>query len=505
MTTRVTESSVERLLEGLAALVEERQAVKSQSLAPVTKAVSATYANYGHGPGVFTPPMDPNVLNAMQLPRQGLLDLLPEYPTDLETPLYGIISGQSASTDSTPPADDCGTWGSSGYTAICRQYQVLGTQGITSQPVNLNRMGRYVDRADFHDYQLIGNPLDNSITPDLNQQLPGAGTPNDFLNYEVAKIIRELEIEDKRRFAPDLWTANPATAADAYHTAWFRGMQLQVNTGYQDAIAGTACNIVDSTIIPFASNPAGNNVATTAQAGSDLVRIIAEVVFTLEQRATEAGLDPVEWKFVMTREAFRAVTEVWPCSYLTNRCLTASSSNPNVVMASDQLAMREEMRSGRFLWVDAKQIPVIIDNTLPQTQASGAAGAGTFTSDIWYLPFTVRGNFPVLYRTFFNYRGPGAASDAIQKFGPLMYGSSVSPNGKYLFSMDKSYDCFRMKVTSRPGLVLRTPYLAARITNVAYKTLMVTPSWNPSAPSYYLNGGVSTGTGPSYYKPTTNG
>lgn len=498
--TMVTPRGVEEAMKEFAAFYEWRQ---SQS----QKAVTLDYNvnSYGHGPGLFTPPMDPNVMNAMQLPQGGLEQTLPEVPTNYEMPLYGIITGQAASTDTTPPADDCGDWGEAGYVQLCRQYQVLGTEGISSRTIDLLRMGRFVDRADFADYSLIGDPFENANDGSNFDGLPGTVNPNDFMKNEFAKVMRELEVEATRRFIPDFWTAAPTNAADAFHTAWTRGMQLQINTGYRDAILGTTCDAADAKVYNFATaSLAGNNISTQAGAGSYLVDLIADIVFTMDQKDIETGMGPVDRVFVMSRELFREVTAVWPCSYLTNRCLTASSANPNMVEATEQVRMREEMRAGKFLWVDGQQIPVIIDPTVPQTQGTGAAGAGTFTSDIWYVARKVRGGFPVLFKRFFNFNGPGAARDVIGAMGNLAFGMTTSPNGKYLFVLDKVGNCFKMKATRRRGLVCRTPYLNARITNVAAKPRVVSDNWNPAGPSFYVDGGTSVmAGGPSYYTPRT--
>jgi hypothetical protein len=118
MTGQVTESSMERLLDGLASALEQKMAAKSQ------KAVTSlgSYGNYAHGPGLFTPVMDPNVINAVQLPASGLYGMLPEIATDYETPLYGIITGSSElGTDTGARGDDCSPWGTSGFTQLCRQ------------------------------------------------------------------------------------------------------------------------------------------------------------------------------------------------------------------------------------------------------------------------------------------------------------------------------------------------------------------------------------------------
>lgn len=497
-TTAITPTNAEEALREFAAFYEWKQSQKAVTL-------DYNVNSYGHGPGLFTPPMDPNVMNAMQLPQGGLEETLPEIPTNFETPLYGIITGQANGTDVTAPADDCGDWGEAGYIQLCRQYQVLGTEGVSSRTIDLLRMGRFVDRADFSDYTLVGNPFDNANNGSSFDGLPTTVNPNDFMKSELAKVMRELEIEAMRRFIPDFWTSVPGTASDAYHTAWTRGMQLQINTAYRDAILGTACDAADAKIYNFATiSTGGNNISTVASAGGVLVSLIADMVFTMDQKDIETGMGPVDRVLVMSREAFRGATEVWPCSYLTNACMTASASNPNAVIASEQVAMREDMRKGKFLWVDGRQIPVLVDPTVPQTQGSGAAGAGTFTSDIWYVARRVRGGFPVLYKTYFNFNGPAAARDVIGAMGSLAFGLSTSPNGKYLFALDKVGNCFKLKATRRRGLVCRTPYLNARITNVAVKPRIVSDNWNPAGPSFYVNGGVSVmAGGPSYYTPRT--
>ena len=477
----------------------------------VEKAVSVTRAGYGHGynspgvGGIFATPMMPDIINAMQLPTDGLDAMLPEIPVQETNPLYGIITGQMAGTGSAP-ANDCANWGVAGLTKICRQVATLGRVGVSSDPVNIERFGQLIDRADFQDYRLVGDPL-AAPSKDNVPGLPGISLANgsNFLNSEFAKIMRELEVEAIRRFAPDVWTSNPASSADAWHTAWYRGLQILVNTGQQDSVTQTTCPKADSIIIDFATNPSGNNISSTAAAASTLVDVISELWYVMNRIASEAGLQPVEWVFAMTPEAFRELTAAWPCSYLTNRCLTATAGTPNQVQASDQLAMREDMRKGKFLWIDAQQVPVVVDSTIPQTQGTGAAGAGSFLSDIWLLPMTVRGRFPVLTKTYFDFNSRFGAAEGLRALGPLAYGMNVSPDGKFIYNLEKTGTCFQLSATKRPGLVNRAPFLSARVKNVLIKPRIVTPSWNPGAASFYLNGGITVGQAPSFYNPTTAG
>jgi hypothetical protein len=50
----------------------------------------------------------------------------------------------------------------------------------------------------------------------------------------------------------------------------------------------------------------------------------------------------------------------------------------------------------------------------------------------------VRGNFPVLFKRYFNFNGPAAARDVIGAMGNLAFGMQTSPNGKYLLPWIRS-------------------------------------------------------------------
>jgi hypothetical protein len=476
MTGQVTESSMERLLDGLASALEQKMAAKSQ------KAVTSlgSYGNYAHGPGLFTPVMDPNVINAVQLPASGLYSILPEIATDYETPLYGIITGSSAGTDTGARGDDCSPWGTSGFTQLCRQVEGLATQGITSPVINLNRIGHLVDRADFTDYRLIGDPFNYAASDNGLSGLPGFGTGgSDFLNSDIGKVIREMDIEMVRRFYPDLWTSNPSTAADAYHDSWYRGMQLKVNTGYQDVITGTACAAADSLVIPFATvATGGTNITSIASASTTMVDIAQDLYYTFERKAREQGLNPVQWVFAGTPELFRELTAVWPCSYMVNRCLTASAGNPATVQASDMYAMREEMRRGSYLLIEGQQIPFVVDNSIPQTQGTGA-NAGVYTSDLYLLPLTVRGGFPVLFKTYFNYNKRGAAADVISKFGSHSTGCRLARTVNTFTPVIRLSSASRLRPLSGPVWCLERlswqPGLPISVTNRVWLLLAGTP------------------------------
>lgn len=479
------------------------QARRGSMLPGITqKAITApTYSAWGHGNGgLFAQPgVEPQWINAVQLPADGLWARLPEYKTNKTRPLYGILSGVGAGTSTNPPANACGDWGTGGLISICRQDAVLGRKGMGTEVFDLARMGELNDRADMQDFSMIGNPLEGANSGyAMNLFAGGADVGSDFLNKELAKLIFEMAVNMEREFAPDVWTDVPGTAADAYRLEYMRGMEYLINTGYRDAITGTACASVDSDIINFATfATGGNNITTVAGAGDKLVQLLSSLVMAKEKQAREQRLDPVGYAFYMSTLTFWGVTEIWACSYLTNRCQTTTSGMNLNIDATEQVRMREEMRAGNFLWINGKRYEVVLDDTMPQTQPS----AGVFTGDIYLIAQTIRGNFPAIFKTYFDFNAPGAAGDALRQMGQLAYGSSVSPDGKYLMNLSKENNCYKLQGTFRPGLVVRTPFLDVRITNVKVQPTIVPRSWDPSAPSFYVNGGTQVGYSPSYYTP----
>ena len=67
---------------------------------------------------------------------------------------------------------------------------------------------------------------------------------------------------------------------------------------------------------------------------------------------------PTAWALVMRYDLFWELTAFWPCSYLTNNCSAASTSKILVTTGREQIDMRDEMRSGNFLWINGIRVPM---------------------------------------------------------------------------------------------------------------------------------------------------
>lgn len=471
------------------AIVDAIAAAMLRQMGITNKAVSTTPdALYGHGPtGLFSAPgVDPEIYNAMQLPNVGLEALLPEFPTNLVTPVYNIVTGQTA-TSGAEPTIPCADWPEAGVTKLCGYQTTLSRQGRSSRVFDISRVGQQINRADMMDYTLVGDPMQtggpggNGPNNGTLPTFPGGAGGNGFLNNELAKAMRELKIAFVRDFSTDIYSANPANNAGTGRL-YYKGLDLLINTGYADYETTVACPASDSIIGTF-----GNADISLGGVGSDLVFAVTDIFRRLQIIADEAGMNPVTWVLAMPRSLFYEAAAIWPCAYYTARCPLPAGAT-QFVEARDQIQMRDDMRNGSYLMVDGKRVMVVQDTAIPMTALAGP-DLGSYTGSIYFVPLKVRGNKASLYKQYFNWNAPGAAIDFVKAFGNLSANFQASDNGKFLwlFQPPSSY-CIQFEVMARQTLVLRTPYLAARLNNVRWTPLNMERSPYPGAATY-VNGG----------------
>lgn len=464
------------------------------------KAVSSTPSTVmGHGPGgLFShPALERPVFSAMVLPAVGLASALPVRPTVVTDPLFGILTGVTATTGSEANGvcDDPPT---AGLAKLCKHSFPLGRLSRQTRVFDLDNFGKYADRADRSDYLLYGNAAgglagENPMVPTL----PGVAGASQALNNEIAKALFEFGVTWSRDFARLVYSGNPTnnTAGGGYKE--FYGLETLVNTGYRDAETGVACPAADSIVRDFGSKGVAANSA-------EIVKAITYTWRNLKYLASRANLDPVRWALAMSFGMFYELTEIWPVGYLT-RSVTVPSGSTHFVDSSDVQRLRDGMRgdlytrNGQYLMIDGQQVPVVIDDAIPETEV----GAGVFESDLYFVPLTVLGGTPVTYWEYFDYTVTGGALEAARILAP---GESyyTSDGGRFFWHKKPPTNfCVQVLAKTEPRLLLLTPYLAARISNVRY-----TPLEHERSPftesAYFADGGVTSraGYGPSYYSPT---
>lgn len=476
----------------------------------VTRAVGSTpTASYGHGPGgIFSSPaMDRQVFSALILPFQGIAGRIPARPSNLVNPLYSIMTGVTATTGNEPngPCDDFPV---SGLMKLCSQTSYFGRQGRQTPIFELDRMGLLNSRGEHVDLQLLGNARDASakVGP-LAPTLPGnAGNP---LQTEVAKAMFELGTAWSRDFAYETYTGNPVNNSFGGGRKYYRGLDLLINTGYRDAETGTVCPAADSIVEAFGNLDVSTN-------GAALVRRMTSIYRRLRYIAAHTNLLPVKWVIAMPWQAFYEITEIWPCAYMTYRCQNAgtfSASQPQVTDSVALLNMRDAMRgdletmTGQYLLMDGEKVEVVIDEGITVTEVAGQS----FRTPIYFVPLDVLGGVNVTYWEYVNYDMPNGAMDAAAVFAPpgMFF---TSDGGRFLWHREPPANyCVRLKAKTEPRLILRTPFLAARLTGVQYTPLAAVRGWDPTSGnqnnSFYVDGGGTNrnasdfGVG-SFYTPT---
>lgn len=464
---------------------------------------STPTTTYGHGPGgLFSyPGKERPVFSAMILPRMGLQSVLPVRPSRDANPIYDIFTGVTASSGSEAdgPCDDPPT---AGLSKICSHSFVFGRRARQSRVFELDRMGLWTNRGEMGDQQFLGNPFQGAQTPQ-NPTLPNFGGMSSVLRSEVGKAMFELGVAFMRDTARDVFTGNPSNNSAGGGNKYYYGLDILINTGYQDAVTKQLCPAADSIIHSMGNAAVETNGATYVAWLTNIYRRVRYV-------ASETGLDPAQWAFVMRWSLFYQLTEVWPCAYSTYRCFNAgtfNASNPmftdSQVMIAQRDAMRGDMynRTGQYLLIDGERVPVIIDDGITETVVAGAS----FRSSIYLVPLTVLGGTSVLYWEYLSYDMPNGAMEAARALAPEGF-YSTSDNGRFLWHKKPPNNyCVQVMAKVEPRLILLTPQIAARITNVQYTPLAHERDWD-TASSYYVDGGRTDyiGYGPSFWPPTDN-
>ena len=438
-----------------------------------------------HGPGglLATPGLNKQIINSMILPR-GLAGAIPVRPSIDTNEIFGIMTGQLASTGSEPTAA-CSDWPVVGQFKLCRQQHPFGQQGRESQVLNVKYAGQIVNRGEFRDNVLLGAPAAD------NGRLPGAIDWGRAMQIESEKKLAELFSGYYRDYAPYIYSGNPQTTAGSAGFQQYRGLNLLINTGKRDALTGVACAAADSIVIDL------NGTSINASGGT-VYAILANIMNNLEHLAEQLSLD-VKWGIAMRFGAWLTLTNVWPCVYATTGCL----SGANIVRTSgleEAVKLRDEIRSSRSLPIEGRYYDVIVDDMISETIAAGGA-TGTYQSDIYIVPLTANGE-PMLFWEYFPFNDQAIAAAA--QMAPQGY-FSVLDNGRFLLSkLSPTHTCVQVEIIERPRLVLMAPFLAARVQNLRYTYSIHEREWDPANP-YFVNGGLPVTPLPYFYPNSQGG
>jgi len=371
-----------------------------------------------------------------------------------------------------------------GQFKLCKQQHPFGQQGRESQVLNIKYAGQVVNRGEFTDNVLFG-------TPNMGDNAMAA--PVDWgrvLQTEYENKLAALYLGYFRDYAQYIYTGNPQTTAGSAGWQQYRGLDLLVSTGKRDAVSGVLCPAADSLVIDFSSVNATSNGAT-------IYGVLANAVTNLERLAEQLGFD-VKWAFTMRYGAFWTLTNIWPCVYATVGCAVNTVIRSS--SAEEMTKMRDDMRQGHYLLIEGKRYEVIIDDTKVEEVAAGGV-VGTYESDIHFLPLTANGE-PTLFWEYFPFNQQ--AIQAAQAMAPAGY-FTVLQNGRFLqVRQSPTHTCVQVEIIERPRLILMTPFLAAKFTNMRYTISIHERDAMPNE-TYFVNGGGTTTPLPYFYPNASGG
>lgn len=367
-----------------------------------------------------------------------------------------------------------------GLLKSCIQKSYFGQMRLDTDTIEVPTTGGYLNAADM-DRDIINlNMANNPFIPDILRRTVDPNTTQ-FMQMYTLGIQLERDMEQL------IFQGAYATAKGA--SAWasaiqeFDGLDTLIATGKVDDRTNVACPAADSTILDWGSALIDGTMAGPEHVTYNIVQAFSELWYHLKQKADDLGMSPTMWFVTMHPDLFRALTRVWSCTYLTSGCNTASASSPNNIDSAAQKRMNDEMFNGSFLWVDGERVPVVLSRGMANTKVNGG-----FRGDIYFVPLSSMG-IRTSYLEFFNQGNPSAMAVANMLGGPNDGSYTTTNNGAYAFTKSYKVFCHQYHLVSQPRLVMRTPMLAARMTNIVFRNLLYTDDPFPGT-TYHKNGGT---------------
>lgn len=469
----------------------KKAAAEQRNKHDIPGSISVT-TNLMHGlQGIFgTPGISQDVFATRVKPR-GLLEVLPARGNNQEQPLVGYLTGFTDDEDGSEKDGVCDDPLAAGEVKSCLQGALYGRIERKTKTLELNALGRSVNRGEFFDLRLVNDPLleGNLLSmPNVPQEFAS------IVNNEVMARWMTLGVAFERKLGPLVYTGSPANNTSGGGYKEYHGLETLVGTGKIDVVTGTACAALDSDIRNFA-------YARVDTAPTALYNMLINMFRNLQDIASRTGLDPVTWAIVMRRNLFDEIVDFWPLVYATFRfgaeAVTSSTITSLNIDAARARMEAEDMRTGKYLVIDGQRIRVVIDDFLPEDSNTNNANvtSGCFASDIYILPLTVRGGIVSTFFEYIDFSAPNAAM--AQAAAGRVSSEYWTDGGRFLWTTNRTLWCLEFVAKIEPRLRLLTPHLAGRIQNVSYCPVKPFRSDDPAS-AYFVDGGEVTRTNARY-------
>jgi len=473
-------SEVQELLAALA----ENQARQTQLMEQWTKAngngadhtkAPATVQDAGwlHGTlGIFTAPGLEREIISTHVRPFGLSASLPKLPSVYEDPRFGALTGFSDDIGAEPanPCSDAPT----GYIKACNLQAQFGRVQRDTNTVEMDKVMLRLHRGDHTDLRLLGEMLG------MTGFTPSGLNPQQVLNVVTMKEMLSAAVRIERELCRHFWVGSPANNNLGGGYKEFPGLDNQIATGQVDADTNTACPSLDSDVKEFNYN----DVCGTTL---DIVEYMSMLEYFIYSLATDTGLQPASWVWVMRPQLWYELTACWPCKYNTNRCTAIGGDHQVITDGRENIGDRDRMRQSLTIDVNGRTYPVVLDNCIYEhsNQNNSNLNPGEFASSIYFVPLRITGNFPVTYMEYLDYRQ--AATDTALLRGREDFWTDA---GMWSWAIENTKWCYKLSLKTEQRVILRTPQLAGRIDHVMYSPMQHLRDQDPTSP-YWIDGGVS--------------
>lgn len=407
---------------------------------------------------------------------EGIMRILPAVGTNIVQTKVGLLTGYNPDTQPEPdyPCEDA----PSGTYAACIIDFDFGRFARSTKTIEFDEV---IKRKDSGDTSLA---LMGMMTSGTNGRLSMRGMSNaQVLNVVVLSEMQGVGIAFERLLSRRVWSGDPVNNTSQGGYKEFPGLDMQITTGIVNVNTGVPCPAVDSQIGDWNYTEVCDELAPS---GDNIVQYLSDMEHYLFNLASKTGMNPTNWVVVMHPSLWRELTECWPCQYFTNRCSSpiTPSDNNIVINAPDNIELRDRMRSGMFLPLNGRIMPVMTDDGIfeqDNTTTPATLQPGQYASTIYFVPLTVTGGFPATYVEYIDYRSNISMAEMNQITPRNMFWSD---DGVFSWALEQVKWCFRMTAKVEPRVVLRTPHLAGKITNVMYQPGRKVRSPFPGDPNY---------------------
>jgi hypothetical protein len=342
------------------------------------------------------------------------------------------------------------------------------------------------------DLQLV-NPI---ISDQSGLTSPESGRRRFQLANEMAMRMVEVGVAFQDQLVRQVYTGSPANNTGGGGYKEFPGLDILIGTTKVDATTGTPCPSLRSDIKAF------NYANISTSGGQSIVNVLTYMMRMLRHNAERMNMGGTRWAITMRQALFWELTAVWPCAYMTYRCLAQDNTQTNLtVFANDQIAMRDDMRQNEYLLIDGVRYPVIIDDGIVEENRADNSNIPItgYASDIYIIPLTIRdGTMAATFWEYYDYSAVNSAMD-VAGVGGWTEAFFWTDGGRYLWHRKPPLNwCVQMLAKIEPRLIMLTPHLAGRVTDVVYQPLQHERD-SINGDDYFVDGGVTSRSASTLY------